>query len=296
MPDEGVEAERAIALASLAALRDDMYRQPMRLAAELAWPRHPYGRSTLGTESTVRGFDAGALRDWHAQKIRGGHAVIAVVGDVDPQRTADAIAARVDGVTIGARPAIARPQWPARGGENIEPRDRKQTSLAILFEGPAREDITRFDAEMLGGVASGLGGRFFEELRDRQSLAYAVLVRPYVRAAGGTFAAYIGTSPDKEDTARAGMLAEFAKFRDAVVEPQELERARRYAIGTWQIRQASGAAVLSDLADAFLWGRLEELASYPRDIEAVTAERMRAVAERWFDPARRIEGVVRGRA
>lgn len=295
MPDEGVEAERAIALASLAALRDDMYRQPMRLAAELAWPQHPYGRSTLGTEATVRGFDAGALRDWHAQKIRGGHAVLAVVGDVDPQRAADAIAARVDGVTIGARPAIARPQWPARGGENVEPRDRKQTSLAILFEGPAREDITRFDAEMLGGVASGLGGRFFEELRDRQSLAYAVLVRPYVRAAGGTFAAYIGTSPDKEDTARAGMLAEFAKLRDAVVEPQELERARRYAIGTWQIRQASGAAVLTDLADAFLWGRLEDLASYPRDIEAVTAERMRAVAERWFDPARRIEGVVRGR-
>jgi zinc protease len=296
LPDAGVEAERAIALASLAALRDDMYRQPMRLAAELAWPDHPYGRSTLGTEEIVRGFDAGALRDWHAQKVRGGHAVIAVVGDVDPQRAADAIAARVDGLTIRERPVVARPPWPARGAERVEPRERKQTALSMLFEGPARDDITRFDAEMLGGVASGLGGRFFEELRDRQSLAYAVLVRPYVRAAGGTFAAYIGTSPDKEEIARAGMLAEFAKLREREVEPQELERARRYAIGAWQIRQASGAAVLADVADAFLWGEIEELASYPRDVTAVTAARMRAVAERWFDPARRIEGVVRGRA
>jgi zinc protease len=149
---------------------------------------------------------------------------------------------------------------------------------------------------MLGGVASGLGGRFFEELRDRQSLAYTVIARPYIRAAGGTFAAYIATSADKEETARAGLLAEFAKLRERVVEPQELERARRYAIGAWQIRQASGAAVMVDLADAFLWGALEELARYPRDLQRVTPEQMRTLAAHWFDPERRIEGVVRGRA
>lgn len=295
LPDDGVEAERAIALASLGALRDDMYRQPMRLAAERAWPTHPYGRSTLGTEDTVRGFGVAALRDWHARKLLRANAVIAVVGDVDPQRTADAIAARFDGVGVGDRPSIERPQWPMQMVAIIEPRDRKQTALSILFEGPARDNPRRFEAEMLGGVASGLGGRFFEELRDRQSLAYTVIARPYIRAAGGTFAAYIATSADKEETARAGLLAEFAKLRERVVEPQELERARRYAIGAWQIRQASGAAVLVDLADAFLWGTLEELARYPRDLQRVTPEQMRTLAAHWFDPERRIEGVVRGR-
>lgn len=296
LPDEAVEAERSIALASLGALRDDMYRQPMRLAAELAWPDHPYGRSTLGTEETVRGFDAQALRDWHARRLLRAYSVVAVVGDVDPQRTADAIASRLDGVGAAARPTIARPLWPTQHAANIEPRDRKQTALSMLFEGPARDNPQRFEAEMLGGVASGLGGRFFEELRDRQSLAYTVLARPYFRAAGGTFAAYIATSADKEETARAGLLAEFAKLREREVEMQELERARRYAIGAWQIRQASGAAVLVDLADAFLWGKLEDLASYPRDLERVTPQQMRTLAATWFDSSRRIEGVVRGSA
>lgn len=293
-PTDGLEAERAIALASLGSLRDDMYRQPMRLAAEAAWPGHPYGRSTLGTEESVRALTSALLRDWHATRVARAASVIAVVGDVDPQATADLLAARFGALRVAARPVVPRPSWPSMPLENVDVRDKAQTALALFFEGPARDDPARFEAEMLGGVASGLGGRFFEELRDRQSLAYTVMARPYSRAAGGTFAAYIATSPAKEGTARDGLLAEFAKLRDAAVTPEELARARQYAIGAWQIRQSSGAAVLSDVADAFLWGTLEDLARYPSDLAAVTPDAMRSLAARWFDPQRRVEGVVRG--
>ncbi len=295
-PEDGLEAERSTLLASLGALRDDMYRQPMRLAAELAWPNHPYGRTTLGEEASVRAHDVPALRAWHAEKVRRSHVVVALVGDLDPQRSADAIATLIAGLSLRERPMVPRPQWPAAAAMATEQRDKKQTALALFFEGPARDNPARFEAEMLGGIASGLGGRFFEELRDRQSLAYTVIARPYARAAGGTFAAYIATSPEKEETARRGLLAEFAKLRESLVQPGELERARQYAVGSWQIRQSSGAAVLSDLADAYLWGRIEDLASYPRDLAQVTPERMRMLAARWFDPERRVEGVVRGRS
>ncbi len=293
-PDDALEAERAVALASLGALRDDMYRQPMRLAAEVAWPDHPYGRSTLGTEETVRALTTSALRAWHDQRVRRSAAVVAVVGDVDPQRTANQLATVFAMLRPAARPVVPHPDWPLTAAVRVDPRDKKQSALSMFFEGPPRDDAKRFDAEMLGGVASGLGGRFFEELRDRQSLAYTVIARPYARAAGGTFAAYIATSPEKEETARQALLAEFAKLRDEPVEAEELERAKRYAVGAWQIRQSSGAAVLSELADAFLWGEVEEIARYPQDIEAVTPAAMQALAQQCFDPARRVEGVVRG--
>jgi zinc protease len=115
-----------------------------------------------------------------------------------------------------------------------------------------------------------------------------------VRRVSGTFSAYIASAPAKEEQARAGLLAEFAKLCDAEVAAEELERARQYAIGAWQIRQSSGAAVLGDLADAWVHDALEEIARYPDDLRAVTAASMRKSAERWFDPARRIEGIVRG--
>ncbi len=295
-PGDGVEAERAVAIAALGSLRDDMYRQPMRLAAEAAWPGHPYGRSTLGTEDSVAALTADDLRRWHAQRVPTAPSALAAVGDFDPQAAADLIARRFAALRPAVAVAVPTPAWTQEFRERVEERDKAQTALALFFDGPARHDESRFDAEMIGGVASGLGGRFFEELRDRQSLAYTVIARPYARKRGGTFAAYIATSPAKEAIARAGLLREFARFVEGDVDADELERARTYAIGTWQIRQASGASVLADVAEAWLYGSLEELARYPRDLAAVTPARMRAMARRWFDPDRRVEGIVRGRA
>jgi zinc protease len=63
--DEAVDSERAVALADLSSLRDDMYRWPMRLATEAAWGAHPYGRSVLGTESSLAAMTAGNQRQWH---------------------------------------------------------------------------------------------------------------------------------------------------------------------------------------------------------------------------------------
>ena len=147
---------------------------------------------------------------------------------------------------------------------------------------------------MLAGVASGLGGRFFEELRDKHSLCYTVHAFQAERQVAGTFAAYIATSPEKEEAAREGLLREFEKLRTDPVTAEELARAQTYAIGTHAIRQQSGGSVLSDVVDAWLFGELSELDEFESQIRRVTPERMRRVADRYFDPQRRVEGIVRG--
>jgi zinc protease len=295
-PADGVEAERTVALAALASLRDDMYRQPLRLAARLAWPGHPYGRSTLGTEESVRSLKIEDLRAWHARHLRAAPGVLAVVGDLDPQEAADVLASRFSALAYAPPVAVTPPTWPVAASQKVEEREKAQTALAMLFEGPTRRDAARFDASLLAGVASGLGGRLFEELRDRQSLAYTVLVRHFPRMESGALVAYIATSPAKEVQAREGLLRELARFAESDVTEEELDRARTYAIGTWRIEQSSGGAVLAELVDAWLHGTLEELRSYPEDLGAVTATRIRDLARRYLDVSRRAEGIVRGRA
>jgi predicted Zn-dependent peptidase len=51
---------------------------------------------------------------------------------------------------------------------------------------------------------------------------------------------------------------------------------------------------LADLVEAFLCGSLRELVEYDQRVRAVTAESMQRVAATYFDPARRVEGIVRG--
>jgi zinc protease len=140
-----------------------------------------------------------------------------------------------------------------------------------------------------------LGGRFFDELRDRQSLAYTVHAYTSERQLAGMFLSYIATSPEKEDIARQGLLREFERLRSEPVTDDELQRAKRYSIGSHAIRQESGGAVLGEMLDAWMFGSgLSELSTYEASIESVTAQDILAVAREFFDPARRVEGVVRG--
>jgi zinc protease len=221
--------------------------------------------------------------------------VIAVVGDFDADEVAAVIARDFARLELGDPSPLPPPEWPASPAARTETRDKAQTALVLAFPGPHRNDDDRFVSHLIAGVASGLGGRFFDELRDRRSLAYTVHAYATQRRLAGTFLAYIATSPEKEEEARAGLLAQFARLRDEPVSAEELERAQTYAIGTHAIRQESGAAVLGDVIDAWLFGRgLQELELHDEQVRAVTPARMQALARRYFDERRLVEGVVRG--
>jgi len=294
-PEDAFETERTVALANVAQQRDDMYRHPVRLAMQAAYGAHPYARSVLGTEETLGAIEVAALRAWHRDRMMHSPAVIAVVGDGDPDDLAAHLGLAFAGVVAAVPQLIPAPHWPGETAVLAESRDKAQTALVVAFDGPARRDDDRFTTALIAGIASGLGGRFFDELRDRQSLAYTVQAYASERLLAGTFISYIATSPDREEVARRGLLAEFAKLRETEVTAEELERAKTYAIGTRAIRQESGAAVLTDLVDAWLYGSgLHELDEHDARLRAVTTAQIRDAARRYFVEERRVEGVVRG--
>lgn len=221
--------------------------------------------------------------------------MIAVVGDVEPDEVAAlcqthfAGMQQVDDVPLPALP------WPETRVAARDTRAKQQSALALLFPGPARNDPARYAARVLSAIASGLGGRFFEQLRDVQSLAYTVSAFPVERRAGGAFAAYIATSPSREDEAREGLMREFAKFREAEPSAEELTRARNYLVGTHAISQQSGGTVLADLVDAWLFGEgLHERHEEAARLAAVTGADVLQLAQRYLQPGLEAEGLVQG--
>jgi zinc protease len=294
IPEEALETERTIALADLAALRDDMYRYPVRLATQAAWAGHPYGVPASGDETTLPGITAARVRAWHRDRFLTAPTVVAVVGDADPDELAGLAARAFGELRNGDVRPVDAPRWPEALVQRVEQREKAQTALAMFFPGPSRTDDGRFAASMIAGVASGLGGRFFDELRDKQSLGYTVQAFASERALAGAFVAYIATGPEKEEQARRGLLAEFAKLRDEPVTARELEQAQTYALGVHAISQQSGGTVLAEMIDAWMFGRLAELAEFDARVRGVTAAAMQAIARAYFDESRRVEGIIRG--
>ena len=292
-----IETERAILVSEAEQTADDMFRYPLQLAFAAAWGDRGYGLPVAGLPETLREIPAGAVREWHARTLLGGRPAIIAVGDIDPGRAADQLAA-----VFGRLPARARAEpsdavsWAAAtGASRVVTRDKTQTAMAMAFPGPGRRDPQRYAADVLAAIASGLGGRLFEALRDRRSLAYTVFASSWQRGRGGALLTYIATAPDREEEARAEMLRELARFAAEPAGEAELSQAVGYLSGQAQVRRQSGGAVAGEILEAwFSGGGLDELVDPAAAYRGVTAEAVQAVATSHLDPARRAEGLVRG--
>jgi zinc protease len=294
-PDE-VERERKVALSDLAQVRDDMAGYPLRLLLQTAFEGHPYGTSLETVEAAVRVLGRDALAQWHAQTVLRGAPWVFVVGAVDP----DAAAAAVAAMMAPVQPAEAAPPprlagWPSGARTVVEERNKAQTAIALGFPGLDRNHPDVYALQLLSIAIAGLGGRLFEELRSRQSLAYSVSAFPIARWRGGAFVGTIGTAPERAQEAQEGLLRELLRTAREELTVEELERAQRYALGAWQIRRQTNRARLNDLAGAFMLGSgLEEIRSFEVRMRAVTTALVRDTAARLFDPERAVIGMVRG--
>ncbi|MEO7043377.1 MAG: pitrilysin family protein [Gemmatimonadaceae bacterium] len=295
LEDNALETERSSMIADAARMRDDMFRFPMWLANEVAYPNHPYSIPAGGTEESLKELAPAEIRDWYRTALLRAPFVIALTGDVDCDEAAKTIASHFTELTFADREPLSAPHWPDRATERVVVRDKTQTALVLGFPAPSRRDVNRFATRVLSSITSGLGGRFFDELRDRRSLAYTVHAFGSEHRVSGAFMAYIATAPDRETEARSALLEQFANLRSTPVTEVELARAKRYMLGMHDIRQESGGAILGEIVDAWMFGTgLSDLTEIEARIQTVQAVDIQRLAQAYFDPDRVVEGVVRG--
>ena len=299
LDDAAVASERRVLVAEAEQAADDMFRYPFQLAFQAAFGDRGYGLPVGGTPESVARLGTLDVQRWHRDHLLAARPTIIAVGELDPERAAAELAGAFG--ALPARPSAPRalPEpWPVdHVRQYVVERDKAQTAIAMAFAGPSRRDPSRYAADVLAAVASGLGGRLFEALRDRRSLAYTVFAQGWHRAAAGAWLTYIATAPDREDEAREEMLRELARFATEEITPAELTQAVNYLAGQAEVRRQSGAAVLYETLEAWLTGEgLSELDDVADRYRAVTASDVRCVAESFLVVSRRAEGIVRGRS
>jgi zinc protease len=296
--DQAIAIERGLLADDARQLADDMFRYPVQLAFRAAFGGAGYGLPVLGLPETVEGLTASDVRRWHQAMLARGRTTVVAVGDLELEAAAAALAGHFESApaavetraTLGAlRDDLVAPLVTA------EARDKAQTALAMFFPGPSRRSPERHAVEVWASIAGGLGGRLFESLRDRRSLAYTVAATPWQRRSTGALLTYIATSPEREAEAREAMLVELERFRREPPEEVEVERAINYLTGQLEVSRQSAGAVAGEILDAWLQGEgLQDLVDPLAPYRLVTPEMVLHAAERYLDVERRIEGVVRG--
>lgn len=295
--DQQVDAERGLLVEETRHVADDMFRYPFQLAFATAFGERHYGIPALGLPETLGKLEPDAVRGWHRSALSRTRGVVVAVGDVDPEQTRDELAAVFDaGQVRDPRPLDPAVQWTLDGkaSERVVLREKAQTAVAMAFPGPSRRVPERHAAEVWAAVASGLGGRLFEALRDRKSLAYSVMASSWQRARGGAFVTYIATSPERETEARVAMLEELGRFVEVPISEEELHRSVNYLAGQVEVGRQTGAAIAGEIVEAWLTGGgLMDLEGTAERYLAVTADQVRQVARDALSGAR-ADGIVRG--
>ena len=237
-PDE-IERERRETEGALARREDRLGARVFDLFGAEHYRGHPYALPSLGTPESVARVDRDLLQAHHERLVTPKNAVLAVVGDVDPDDVALEIAQRLNELRSDAPPLVIPPLPETAPGirETELRKDRAQAHLVIGFRGLALDDEDREALEVISQLLSGQGGRLFLELRDRRSLAYSVAAMNVEGLVPGFFAVYIATAPEKLEAARRGLLEELERVIAEPPNETELESVKRNLVGNFTIDQ-----------------------------------------------------------
>lgn len=292
-----IEKLREDRIAALRRREDNLSSRAFDLLFEAMYPGHPYRFPTIGTPKSVTAFDRAALVSYWERYARPHDAVLAVVGDVDPDRFVERLSEKLG--DWGARgdaelPARTRPPAPSRAREAVLEKNKNQVHVVVGFPGLDIRDPDAPALQVLSQILAGQGGRLFLELRDRQSLAYSVTAFSIEGIDPGVFAVYIASAPEKLEDARNGLISELRKVVEQPVSAEELTRARNFLIGSHAValqRFGTQASQLS-LDELYGLGATHHL-GYAERIDAVKLEDLVRVARRLIHIDRPTIAIVR---
>jgi zinc protease len=291
-PRSEVDRERSQQLQEIHSREDHPVGLAFELFAKTLFTVHPNRLPVGGEAASVSKLDGEVLRRHRAAHYPPEALTLVVVGAVRPDEVHALLEAafrktlaKVE--TSSRAEAVAVAPEPRRVAPRSVHRElaKAQSHLVVGFLGASFQDPARYPLDVLASVLSGQGGRLFFELRDKQSLAYSVSAMSVDGLDPGYFAVYLGTSPEKAATALEGIRVQLARVRQERVSEAELERAKRYLVGSHAIGLQRRSSLAATLALDELYGLgAEAYLDYDAKVHAVTADAILDAAQKFLDP------------
>jgi predicted Zn-dependent peptidase len=252
------------------------------------WPNHSLGRPILGTPETVRRFDREAIHRRFQSWFGPDHILVTAAGNITHEQVLKLVEKEFGSLKpLGAREEDAVPSTAAP--IHLErKRDLEQVHLCIGVPSLPIAHERRFGVAVLNNLlGGGMSSRLFQNIREKQGLAYAVFseLTPYSDA--GMFSVYAGTAKETVGKVLDMTIAEFRAMKESPVTVEELLRAKNHLKGSLMLSLESTSSRMSNLARQELYfHRFSSLDEILASIDAVTPEEVQALAKEFFQPER----------
>ncbi|MFI6076936.1 M16 family metallopeptidase [Actinoplanes sp. NPDC051343] len=273
--------------------------QPAHLAREALlkrmYGRHPYAVQTPEPEQ-VRGVRPGQLRSLHADRVRPDGSVLVLVGDINPEKAIDAAAKALGSWTGPGRDGDV-PHTPELEPGPLLLVDRPgsvQSSLRMALPAVPRTHPDYAPLQLANLVFGGyFSSRWVENIREDKGYTYGPhsSIEHFLAGSALLVAAEVAT----EVTGPALLETRYELGRLASLPPgeEELEQARRYALGTLRLGMSTqaGLAALASMYASFGL-RLDHLREHSAALAAATRDQVAEAATHYLAPSKAVTVVL----
>jgi predicted Zn-dependent peptidase len=248
------------------------------------WKDHPLGKPILGTKETVKRFERPSVVEAYGHRFAPGNIIVSAAGNLDHDKFVDLVTQAFEhmnpmknGFHSSAPRIVSR----------IILRNKKALEQVQLCIGVPAHPIAHEKRHagyilntLLGG---GMSSRLFQNIRERQGLAYSIYsdLNPYRDT--GCLAVYAGTSLASASKVVQSVVSEFRKLKVEPVPEEELNRSKAQLKGSLMLSLESSTARMSNLArQEMYFDRFYDLDELIEKIEAVTSEDLTTLANEFF--------------
>jgi predicted Zn-dependent peptidase len=248
------------------------------------WKDHPLGKPILGTKETVKRFERDPVFAFYDQRFGPNNLIISAAGNLQHEQ----FVALVNKHFHHMKPVSNGFHSPQpRIVPRIVMRNKKALEQVQICVGVPAHPIAHANRHasyilntLLGG---GMSSRLFQNIRERQGLAYAIYsdLSPYRDT--GCLSVYAGTSRESAIKVVECIVSEFRKLKSEPVPDEELRRSKDQLKGSLMLSLESSTARMSNLArQEMYFDRFFSMDELLEKIEAVTAQQLQDLANEFF--------------
>jgi predicted Zn-dependent peptidase len=284
--DEDIAKEKGVILEEIKMEADSPDYLVHEIFSSNFWKDHPLGKPILGTRETVKRFDGEMIREYYTGVYAPTNLLITAAGNLAHDAMVNLVRQHFEGLAPnGAQPPDQTPATHAR----IALRNKKSLEQVHLCLGVPSYPLghaERFACYVLNTLlGGGMSSRLFQNIRERQGLAYAVFseLSPYRDT--GCLSIYAGTSIESAGKVVESIIKEFQQLKQEPVGEEELRRAKDHLKGSLMLSLESTSSRMSNLArQEMYFGRFFTLDELVESIEEVNAADVQRIAQIFFDP------------
>ncbi|WP_265038356.1 MULTISPECIES: M16 family metallopeptidase [unclassified Wolbachia] len=224
-PEDELEREKGVVIQEIFQTNDSPSDIIFDKYFEAAYKDQPFGRSILGTQNTVKSFTRGDLDNYINEHYFGENMLFAVAGNVEHE---EVVALTKDFLSkIHSKKLKKSQNASCTGGEYLEHRKLDQVHLLIGLPSVSRHDDKYHTFQVLDSIlGSGMSSRLFQEVREKQGLAYSVYSFNSSYTNTGMFSIFAGTDSSNLDKLLKSITTELKKLSTDDLKEEEVNRVK----------------------------------------------------------------------